>query len=267
LHLIVCLKQILDPELPSREFRLDSEKKEAVRGNASLVVSVFDENALEVALQLRDTLGHGKVTALCVGPESSVDVLRKALSVRADEAIRIREEDFPPLDSYGTARLIASAIRKLEPPDLVLCGRESGDWHGAVVGGLLAGELEFPFVGFVAGIESANLGYNLRRQTDEGWERVECGLGAVISVTNDDANQLRIAKVKDNMLAFRKQIPALGPADLGVSSSSINGPNAYLEFNSLYIPDSGRKCLMIGGENTDEKAAHLAQKLDELHLL
>ena len=267
MHLVVCLKQILDPEIPPGDFRIDPQRKEAARGNAALVISVFDENALEVALQLRDAQGQGKITALCVGPDSSVDALRKALSFRVDEAIRIREEDFSALDAFGTARLLAAAVRKLDPADLIFCGRETGDWHGAVVGGLLAGELHWPFVGFVAGVQRAGSSYVLRRQIDEGWETVECPPPAVVSVTNDGANLPRIPKVKDNMMAFRRQIPAWGAAELGVSAASVNGPNAALEFPALYIPKIERHCQMIGGENIEDKAAQLARKLAEMHVL
>jgi electron transfer flavoprotein beta subunit len=267
MHLVVCLKQIMDPELPPADFRVDAQKKEAVRGNANLVISVFDENALEVALQLRDAAGGGKITALCVGPESAVDALRKAVSMRADEAIRIREEEFPALDAYGTARLLAAALRKLEPANLVFCGREAGDWHGAIVGGLLAGELQRPFVSLAAAAQRAGETFLLRRQTDEGWETAECSGPAVVSVTNDDANQPRIPKVKDNMMAFRRQIPSWGAAELGIQASEVNGPNAALEFASLGIPKSEKQCQVIGGESVEEKAAKLAQKLADLHVL
>ncbi len=267
MHLVVCLKQIVDPELPPGDFRVDAQKKEAVRGSANLVISVFDENALETALQLRDAAGQGKITALCVGPESAVDALRRALSMRVDEAIRIREEEFPAQDGFGTARLLAAAVRKLEPADLVFCGREAGDWHGAMVGGLLAGELQRPFVSLVAGAQRAGEKYMLRRQTDEGWETVECPAPAVVSVTNDDANQPRIPKVKDNMMAFRRQIPAWGAAELGVAAASLAGPNAALEFASLYVPRSERQCQVIGGENAEEKSAQMVKKLVEMRVL
>ncbi|MBX6379047.1 MAG: electron transfer flavoprotein subunit beta/FixA family protein, partial [Clostridia bacterium] len=67
MHIVVCLKQIIDPEIPPRDFKIDPERKEAVQGKASLVISTFDEIALEVALQLRDRIGEGKITAISFG--------------------------------------------------------------------------------------------------------------------------------------------------------------------------------------------------------
>ncbi len=145
MHLVVCLKQILDPEVAPSDFRLDASGRGPAAGIASLVISIFDENALEVALQVREAVGEGKITVLCIGPDSGTDALRKALSMRADDAIRISQDDFPVLDTYATARILASALRKLEPADLVLCGRESGDWYGGQVAAFLAAELDRPY--------------------------------------------------------------------------------------------------------------------------
>src|SRR5215208_6825889 len=87
-NIIVCLKQILDPEIPSRDFRVDPEKREAVRGSANLVTNIFCENALETALQLKEKTG-GKITAVSFGAESGEDTLRKALAMKADAAVLI----------------------------------------------------------------------------------------------------------------------------------------------------------------------------------
>ena len=105
MHFAVCIKQILDPEIPPADFRLDPAGQKAAAGSASQVISIFDENALEVALQARDAAGGGKITALSVGPPSAVDALRKALSMRADDAILLPEENYAALDPQATARM------------------------------------------------------------------------------------------------------------------------------------------------------------------
>jgi len=265
LHLVVCLKQILDPEIPPSEFRLDARAQQAAAGG-SLVISIFDENALEVALQLRDSAG-GTITVLSVGRPTAIDALRKALSMRADHAILIPQEEFANLDVQGTARVLAAAIRKLEPADAIFCGRESGDWHGGLVAGFLAAELDAPYTAFVAGVSKEGTGLKLRRQTDNGWEIVQSATPAVISVTNDDHNLPRIPKVKDNMMAFRKQIPVWTAESLGVNKAAIAGRNADLETARLYIPVVDRHCEMIGGENTDEKVAQFMSRLQAMQVI
>lgn len=266
LHLVVCLKQILDPEIPPADFKLDAAGGRAA-ACGSLVVSIFDENALEVALQLRKNVGEAKITALSLGPPSAVDALRKALSMRADEAVLIREEDFPAIDAQGTARILAAAIRKLPPADLVLCGRESGDWHGGMVGAFLASELDRPYTAFVAGVTRQDDHFHLRRQTDDGWEIVRSTAPAVISVTNDDHNLPRIPKVKDNMMAFRKQVPVWTAADLGLAPTEVAGPNSRLELSRLYITVVERKCEMVSGDTAEARAQNLVQRLAALQVI
>jgi electron transfer flavoprotein beta subunit len=267
MHLVVCIKQILDPELPPADFRLDAKAEQAAAGSAARVISIIDENALEVALQARDNAGGGKITAISIGHPSAVDALRKALSMRVDEAFLMPQENYSQLDAQATARILAAAVRKLDAVDVVLCGREAGDWHGGLVAGFLAAELDHPYTSLVASCAIQGDKLRLRRQTEDGWEIVESATPAVISVTNDGGNLPRIPKVKDNMLAFRKQIPAW-PADvLGVDAPSVEGANGAMERRGLSIPKVERNCEMIEGENSAERAQRLVNKLAALQVI
>ena len=78
MNILVCLKQILDPEVPARDFRVDAARREAEQGSANLVTNIFCENALETALQLRERAGAGKITVLSYGRPTAEDSLRKA---------------------------------------------------------------------------------------------------------------------------------------------------------------------------------------------
>ncbi len=267
MHLVVCLKQILDPEIPPGDFRLDASSRGPASGIASLVVSIFDENALEVALQVREAAGGGKITALSIGPNSATDALRKALSMRADEAILIRQDDFPDLDTYATAKVLGAAIGKLEPADLILCGRESGDWYGGQVAAFLAAELDRPYTALVAGATKQGSEWHLRRQSDDGWETIACSAPAVVSVTNDDHNLPRIPKVRDNMLAFRKTVPIWTAAELGIQPAAVRGANADLELEKLYIPKVSSQCQMVAGDSAEARAEQLVEKLVGLHVI
>lgn len=268
MHWAVCLKQILDPELPPSEFRLDPSRRQAALDGATLVASIFDQNALEVALQCREQWGEGTLTALTFGPPSATDVLRRALSLRADQAIRLRQEDFPELDGYGTARVLAAAIGKLEPAvDVVFCGREAGDWHGGQVGAFLAAELGFGCLSFVSAVRREGDSLRLVRQADDTREIFEAQTPLVLTVTNDEGNLPRLPKVKDNMLAFRKAIPEWGAGELGLKAESLAGSNAALEFHGLEIPKNDSQCQMIAGQNSEERAAELVRHLIEMRVL
>ena len=99
--------------------------------------------------------------------------MRKALAMTADEAALVVRSDGPAPDALTVARVLAAAARKLGDFDVVMVGRESGDWGVGQTGGLLAEELGLPMVALVDGAEPADGGLTLRRQTDYGFDVVE----------------------------------------------------------------------------------------------
>ena len=70
MNILVCLKQILDPEIPGRDFHVDAVKMEAERGSAGLVTNIFCENALETALQFRERTGESSITVNASNPRT-----------------------------------------------------------------------------------------------------------------------------------------------------------------------------------------------------
>ncbi|HIJ36548.1 MAG TPA: electron transfer flavoprotein subunit beta/FixA family protein, partial [Deltaproteobacteria bacterium] len=116
IHIIVCAKQIPDPEAPLSDVSVDAKKMEVIV-DAPQVISPFDENALEAAVRLKEELG-GKITVLSLGKKVSDTVLRKALAADADELILLEDDHFEKLDSHSTATALAGAIRKIGDYDL-----------------------------------------------------------------------------------------------------------------------------------------------------
>ena len=108
MNILVCLKQILDPEVPARDFRVDSVKREAEQGSANLVTNIFCENALETALQLRERAGGAKITVLSYGRPTAEDSLRKALAMKADAAALVLNESEGTPDPLAVARVLAA---------------------------------------------------------------------------------------------------------------------------------------------------------------
>src|SRR6266436_1693849 len=219
MNLVVCLKQILDPEIPARDFRVDPVKREAERGAASLVTNIFCENALETALQFRERIGSGRVTVLSFGPATAEDSLRKAWAMKADEAALVLNDGQPHPDPLTVARALAAAIRKLGGFDLIMVGREAGDWGAGQTGGLLAEELGLPCVSFVDQIENADSKLQLRRQTDTGWEILEAEPPVIVTITNDEHNVPRIPKVRDVMMSYAVFCLKKKNDDLGIDVS------------------------------------------------
>jgi electron transfer flavoprotein beta subunit len=261
MNLIVCIKQILDPEIPARDFRVDSVKRQAERGGANLVTNIFCENALETALQTKQAAG-GKITALSVGPSDAEDVLRKALALLADEAILVNSDAANP-DPLFVARVLAAAVRKIGAYDVVVVGREAGDWGAGQTGGLLAEELGVPCISFAESIEPGSTAgtVNVKRQTDTGFEVLEARTPLVVTITNHERNVPRIPKTRDVMQSYRKPLAKWTLAELDVDPGTAN---AYYEVAELSIPRKETQCEFMTGDTLEEQVDAFAKRVADV---
>lgn len=260
MHIVVCVKQILDPELSPRDFRVNSEVNEPDAYDLPLVMSTFDQNALEIALQIKDQFPDTEITAITLGPNCSSDVLRKALAVKVDRGVRISAEDDFKLSAGQTAAYLAKTIDKIGSVDLVLCGRQAGDWDGGQVGFLLAEMLGLPCINLVTNITREEDKLRLRREVERGYEIVEVKSPLMAIVTNDSTNNLRLAKVRDAMLASRQEVTIYDSQDIQADKSNLPG----VEITKLFIPERNVQCQLIPGEDGEEIAGELVRLLQEL---
>ncbi len=261
MNILVCLKQILDPEVPVRDFSIDASGLQANPACANQVTNIFCENALETALKIRDLHG-GTITILSLGPKSVEDSLRKGLAMKADEAYMILNETGQIPDSAATAKALAQCIGKLEAFDLILTGRESGDWGAGQTGGLLAEELGLPFTAFVDEIsQEGDDRLILRQQTDSGWQTFSAPKPVVVSITNSDHNLPRIPKTRDIILANRKTVTTFTLEDLEVSPDELSQNQHKARVRKLSIPEEKSDCEFIDGDTTEEKIQILADKI------
>jgi len=264
MNILVCLKQILDPEIPARDFRIDPVKREAERGAANLVTNIFCENALETALQFRQRTSDATITVLCYGTSTAEDSLRKALAMKADAAALVVNDGNQNPDPLTVARVLAAAIRKLGTFDLIMVGREAGDWGAGQTGGLLAEELGLPCVSFVDRIEPSEGKLRLKRQTDTGWELFEAELPVVVSVTNDEHNVPRIPKVRDVMMSYRQPLTQWKLDDLDIAPDEARAGNTYYEVAELSIPPKESRCEFVTGDTLDQRVETLAKRIVEV---
>jgi electron transfer flavoprotein beta subunit len=260
MHSIVCIKQIIDPEISAEQFRLDPDTNRQIRGGLSLVISAYDQNALEVALQLREKVG-GKITALCLGEAGAMGAVKSALGMGVDAGVLVSDPDLLASDSFGVAHVLAKAIRKIGMPDLVLTGCVSGDTGNKVVGPLIAEELGLSCATFVSRIEIKNGNATMRRVVEDGYELVEAALPILASILSDDTNVPRYSKLKDIMAAAKKQVPTWKAADLNVDASKVGAAAARLQVKDVSVPKGESHCEMLDGDTPEERADKLALRL------
>jgi electron transfer flavoprotein beta subunit len=260
MNMIVCVKQVIDPEAPPASFKIDSSSNKVVPpAGMSPVISPFDENAVEAALKIKDAQG-GKITAVSMGANLLRDVVKKPLSMGADELILLEDEAFTDGDSWSTAYALAMAIKKIGEYDIIFCGRQAADWDAGQVGSGIAEILGLPCVTLAKKIDIADGKARIERVTDDGYEVVEVALPALITVSNE-LGEPRYATIKGIMAAKKKEPTVWKPADIGVEPSQIGADGRRSKLLKLFQPVREDKCEIVEGESPEEAAVNLAQKL------
>jgi electron transfer flavoprotein beta subunit len=262
MHTIVCIKQVLDPEIPPAKFKIDPETKKVVPPpGVPPVISVFDERAVEAALKLKDK-NKGKITVISMGTAKAADVVRHALSMGADDGFVLDDPLFENLDSFGTAYVLGKAIQKIGAYDLVLCGRQAADWGAGQVGSILGEILGIPVVTLACNIEVSDKIVKIKRMVKDGYEVLEAPMPSLVTVSSE-IGLPRLPGGMGLMMARRKVIPTWKAQDIGAESSQLDKANAHTEVTGLSVPNRKSQCEMIPGA-PGEAAGVLAQKIIKL---
>jgi len=261
-NIIVCVKQIPNPEIPMGKFRVDPAANKVLPPEGiPPVISPFDEQAVEAALRLKEARG-GSIKVISMGPASARDVVKHALSMGADEGVLLQDALFENCDSFGTAYALVKTIQKLGPYDLILCGRQAADWDQGQVGSLIAENLGIPIITFARKIEAADSGLKVERVILDGYEVVEARMPAVVTISSE-IGQPRLPSGFGIIAAARKKVPVWTAGDIGADTSLLGAAAVRTELLKLLIPAREGKCEIIGGETGAEAAVKLAMRLRE----
>ena len=261
--IIVCAKQVIDPETPSSAFKIDPASKRVVPApGIPPVVNGFDENAVEAALIINEAVG-ANITVISVGSDFVMDVMKKPLSMGAGELVLVDDPMVADLDAFATASVLAQAIRKIGQFDLILCGRQASDWDNAMVPIGIAEMLGLPCITLAQNIEVSDGGVVVHRAVTDGYEVVEASLPAVVTVSNE-LGEPRYPTLRGIMAASRKTPTVWSASDLGLDQEQL-APR--LELMDLYVPVSDRQCEFIEGADDADAGRQLALRLREARLI
>ena len=266
MNIIVCIKQVLDPEAPPSSFKIDMESNKVLASlGVPYVINPFDEQALEAALRIKDAKG-GKVIAISLGAKLQRDVVRKALSMGADELILLEDEALANGDSWSTAYALAMAIKKFGSFDLILCGRQAADTDAGQVGSGIAEFLGIPSVTIARKIEVLDGKVQVERVVSDGLEVIEASLPALVTVSNE-LGEPRYPTIRGIMAAKKKELTIWKAADIGVTQDKAGAAGNISKVEKLSQPVRDSKCEMVSGETPEEAAVNLALRLREAKVL
>ena len=227
MNIVVCVKYVPDAT-GDRRFEDDNTVD---RVGVDGLLSELDEYAVEQALQLKEKAENPEdvtVTALCVGPESASDAVRKSLQMGADAGVHVADEAIAGSDYIATSLVLAEAIKKIGSPDLIICGMASTDASGSVIPAMLAERLDLPQVTFASVVESQGDQVRVKRDGDTATEVIGGTMPLVLSVT-DQTGEARYPSFKGIMAAKKKPVETWSLSDLGVEAEKVGLSVAWSE--------------------------------------
>lgn len=234
MKILVCISK--SPDTTSKIAFSEGNTKFDENG-VQYIVNPYDEwYALVRALEIKEA-GGGQVTIITVGAAADEAVIRKALAIGADEAVRI---DADPKDAHYTSMQIAN-YAKSNGFDLVLTGKETINYNGSQVGGMIAEAMDLPFVSLATKLDVSGSTLTLEREIIGGVQVVEVSTPAVVSCAKGMAEQ-RIPNMRGIMAARTKPLQVVSPVEVAELTS----------FVSYEMPNAKSAVKMISPENMDE---------------
>ena len=185
------------------------------KNGVQFVINPNDEFGLTKAVWMKDSNG-ANVTVLTVGDINAEATLRKCLAIGADKAIRI---NCKALDANSVAKEIVEHCKETRY-DLIICGRESIDYNGGLVPGLIAGLLDYNFVTNCVSLDLSKEKATCSREISGGTEISECDIPLVIGAQKGlvEESDLIIPNMRGIMMARQKPLEVLDPKNMNAQA-------------------------------------------------
>jgi electron transfer flavoprotein beta subunit len=234
MKILVCISQTPDT-IAKISFNADGTEFNAA--GIQFIMNPYDEwYALVRACELKETLG-GTVVAINVGPAANETTIRKALAIGADEAVRI---DCDPKSTGFVAFQIAE-YAKTNGFDIVMLGKETIDYNGSEVGGMVAEHLNLPYVSYGSKLDMNGNVATIEREIEGGVEVLEVDLPFVISAAKGMAEQ-RIPNMRGIMMARTKPLQVIAPVGFTENVKSVQ----------FTLPPSKSGVKLVSADDMDE---------------
>lgn len=235
MKILVCISQVPDT---TAKIAFSDDKKQFKTDGVTFIINPYDEwYALVRALELKEAGTATAVNLVTVGTAAAEPVMRKALALGGDEAIRINTDSDDP---YVVATQIAE-YAKAEGYDMVLCGKESIDYNNGVVGAMLAELLDMDYIGFANKLDVADGTATVTREIEGGQETDTAALPLVVSCQKG-MSEARIPNMRGIMAARTKPLKVVEPVAVEALTSIV----------SFEMPPAKTGVKLVDPENMDE---------------
>lgn len=257
MNIVVLIKQVPD----TTDVKIDPKTGTLIREGVPSIINPDDKHAIEEALVLKEKFG-GKVTVISMGPPQAMDALRESKAMGVDDNILLSDRAFAGADTWATSYTLAAAIKKVADYDLIICGRQAIDGDTAQVGPQIAECLDLPQITYVRKIEIDGKTMRVERALEDGFERIETTLPALITVIKD-LNQPRYPSVRGIVEACREaKYPIWTAKDIDAEPSKIGLEGSPTQVKRSFAPEPHGAGLILEG-TTEQMAKDLVAKLKD----
>lgn len=255
MEILVCVRRV--PDTSENEIQLNAAGNDIERDDLVYSINEWDNYAVEEALQIVSRVG-GTVTVVTVGGEEDEEVLRREMAMGATHGILISDDAFAGSDARGIAAILKAFVQKGKY-DLVLTGVQAED-GGALVGGMLAAMLDYPFASLVNSIEVLDgKALKISREIAGGNKEIsQIDLPCVLSIQTG-INEPRYVGMRGIRQVASIPIPTLGVSELNVEPQSIGTGAAKVRRVDYFTPALGKGAEMLQGSREE-----IVEKLFEL---
>ena len=258
MHVVVCIKQVPD----TGDVKINPETNTLIREGVESIINPFDENALEAALVLKDSIG-AKVTVMTMGPPQAESALRECMARGADDIVLLSDRAFAGSDTWATSYALAQGIRTLEEaPDLILFGKQAIDGDTAQVGPGVAEFLDMPVITYVRKLDIDGDKVQVERVFEDGYEVMEAPTPAVLTILKE-MNVPRMASLRGRMKAKKTEIKTWTAEFIKADPEEIGLQGSPTKVVRIFTPPKKTGGIRIDGTHPLEAARTLVEKLKE----
>lgn len=251
MKILVCVKQVPD----TTEIRIDPETNTLIRAGVPSIMNPFDEYAVEQALRLKEQT-KGQVTVLTMGPVQAREVLEHGLAMGADEACLLTDRRFGGSDTLATSYILAAAVKKLGPFDVIFCGKQAIDGDTGQVGPELAEHLGIAQITYGSDVTLKDGRLEVTREYAHRQEILSVSPPVLITVTKGK-REPRFETIWGRLRANHSEILVIDREQLTLEERSIGLNGSPTRVKCTFTPERHSECIWIEGDGARQKASEL----------
>ncbi len=264
MNIVVCVKQVPD----ATEVKVDPVKGTLIRQGVPSIANPYDMHALEMALSLKDQM-EVKIKVISMGPAQAGEVLKRSISLGADDGILLCDRVFAGSDTLATSYILSQAIKKIdekEKVDLVLTGKMAIDGDTAQVGPGIATRIGFSLMTYVVKIDEVdekNGSIRVQRHLEGGREVIDAKLPALLTVAKE-ANTVRYALLPDLIKSIRSDVTVWNNESFELDLSQCGLKGSPTQVKKIFPPpekDVTPEMMFAETEGVDRIASNLEKKI------